>query len=244
MNKNQAVYQIGRVVVNNYDAAFFTIALEQGYESIDGFLHSHFVAGVLNGAISLYAAYYGLLCGASRSLSYQELKKINTMRESCPLEHSEKIFIDDAKGLEFLLSKTREREKREWGTLLKAHDHKGTAVVDGILDIPKGKELGLIGEGTLASMSLACIRADEEGYNGYHHYHTTLGLRWPGTINFSISPIDRFKPLNWINFLTFNLPEGPEIVGFNRQYTYIPADRSKRELVRATPRQIMEYLGQ
>lgn len=56
------------------------------------------------------------------------------------------------------------------------------------------------------------LRVDEEGYKGYHHYHPDFGPRWFGAINFSVGLNDRFKPLNWINLLTFNLPEGPEIV--------------------------------
>jgi len=122
------------------------------------------------------------------------------------------------------------------------YDVKGRAVVDDILDIPWGKKLGLIGEGTRTSMKLEIPRADKEGYKGSHHYHPNLGPRWFGAIDFSVGLNDRYKPEDWINLLTFNLPESPEIVGFNRQYTYIPTDKSKRELIRATPRQIMEYL--
>ena len=144
--------------------------------------------------------------------------------------------------MEFLLSKTRDGESREWGTLLKAQNDKGRAVIYDVLDIQLGKELGLIGEGTRTSMSIKTTRANEEGYKGAQHYHPDTGPRWFGGRNFSVGLNDRFKPEDWINLLTFNLLEGPEIVGFNRQHTYIPTDSSRRELVRATPRQIMDYL--
>lgn len=247
MNQNQAAYQAGRVIMNNPDVISLAGTVALGYQSVTYFQQSPLILGMLGGtiigAMGIGMGYYCLKFAALRTFSYLDLKKINPKREAYPLGHSERIIIDDAEGLEFLLSKTKEREEIEWGTLLKVHDNKDRAIVDEILDISKGKELGLIGEGTESSMRLKVNRANNEGYNGCHHYHPEVISQKVGAMNFSISPIDRYKPLNWINLLTFNLPTGPEIVGFNRQYTYIPIDRSKRELVRATPKQIMEYLG-
>ncbi len=242
MNKKQVAYQIGRVIYNNYDVILLAMATDFGYNSVSDFLNSQIPMGIFKGVMSLYVGFSGLTAGAARVFSYLELKEIKTERESYPLEHSDRVIIDDVEGLEFLLSKTRDGEKREWGTLLKAYDDKGRAVIYDVLDIPLGKKLGLIGEGTITSIRMEATRADEEGYKGSHHYHWVFGLGWLGAMNFSIGLNDKFKPKDWINLLTFNMPEGPEIVGFNRQYTYIPKDRTKRELVRATPRQIMEYL--
>jgi hypothetical protein len=242
MNRKQVAYQIGRAVYNNYDVMFLAMAAKCGYDSVDHFMNSQIPMGIFNGAMSLFTGFLGLTGIAARGVSYLELKKIKTDRDQYPLEHSERVIIDDSDGLELLLSKTHDGESKEWGTLLKAHDDKGRAVVDDVLDIPLGKELGLIGEGTQNFMSLEILRADGEGYKGYQHYHPDVGPRWFGARNFSVGLNDRFKPEDWINLLTFNLPEGPEIVGFNRQHTYIPTDTSRKELVRATPRQIMKYL--
>jgi len=242
MNKKQVAYQVGRAFYNNYDVMFLAMATKFGYDSVDNFMNSQIPLGIFNGVMSLYAGFRGVIGGAARGLSYHELKNIKANREQYPLEHAEKVIIDDLEGLEFLLSKTHDGESREWGTLLHAHDDNGRAVVYDILDIPIGKEQGLIGEGTRTSMNLEISRANEEGYKGFHHYHPDVGPRWFGGRNFSVGLNDRFKPEDWINLLTFNLPEGPEIVGFNRQHTYISTDASRRELVKATPRQIMEYL--
>jgi hypothetical protein len=259
VNKKQAAYLLGRGFYNNYDIIYLTFAAAAGVASVQDFIRlaaapksgdasgiidtvSLCAAGAVTGFMTLFFLKYGIIGSGARALSYSESKKIREGKQLYPLEHSEKIVIDDVEGLESLLSKTNNGESLEWGTLLRAYDDKGKAVVYRILDIPSGKKLGLIGEGTMTSMRLNTVRADGEGYNGAHHYHPDVGPRWLGGMDFSIGLNDRFKPLNWINLLTFNLPEGPEIVGFNRRYTYIPADKSQRELVRATPRQIMEYL--
>lgn len=249
MNRQQLAYQVGRAVYNNYDIMFLAMAIKFGHDSVYSFLNSqgfsdfgNIALGIFSGVPALYVGFNASQAGAVRGLLYLELKNITRNRESYPLEHSDRVIIDDVGGLDVLLSKTHYGESREWGTLLKAHDDKGRAVIYEVLDIHLGKELGLIGEGTRSSMVLKTIRANEEGYKGSHHYHPDVGPRWFGARNFSVSLIDRFQPEDWINLLTFNLPEGPEIVGFNRQHIYIPTDNSKRELVRATPRQIMEYL--
>ncbi|MBI4454130.1 hypothetical protein HY636_05800 [Candidatus Woesearchaeota archaeon] len=242
MNKKQVAYQIGRIMYNNPDVILLSLAAGWGYYSIQCFLNSNIGLGIWEGVFSLYAGFQGLRYGAVRRLSYSRLKKIRADRESYPLEHTDRVIIDDIKGLEFLLSKTHQGEKKEWGTFLKAHDDKGRAVIYDFLDIQRGKERGLIGEGTRTSINLNIMKANEEGYNGYHHYHPRIGPRWFNATDFSIGQYDKCKPKNWINLLTFNMPEGPEIIGFNSQYVYIPTDKSKRELVKATPREIMEYL--
>lgn len=242
MNKKQAAYQIGRVLYNYPDVMFLGMSIQFGYNSVHHFLNSQIELGAIGGVMSLYTGFYGFLGGAARGLSYVQLNKINAEKELYPLEYSDRILIDDAEGLEFLLSKTGDGEKQEWGTVLKVYDDKEMAVVYDILDIPIAKGLGLIGEETRTSITLDLTKADEGGYKGYHHYHPDVGPRWFGARNYAIGLNDRYQPNNWINLLTFNLPEGPEVVGFNLQHTYIPTDNSRRELVRATPKQIMEYL--
>jgi len=82
------------------------------------------------------------------------------------------------------------------------------------------------------------IKLKKKDYTGYHHYHSGLE-----SYNFAINLVDRNSPLNWINFLTFNVDKEPEIVAYNLLHTYIPENKSRKDkLVRATPDQIMKYL--
>lgn len=80
------------------------------------------------------------------------------------------------------------------------------------------------------------------GYQGYQHYHPSFGS-WAEAMNFQIGAADRSMTMNCINFLTFNMPEGPEIIAFNASHTYIPTDETKNELVLATPKDVLRYLG-
>ncbi len=167
--------------------------------------------------------------------------EIKTNKSKYPLENSKGVIIDDSNGLEMLLNKTAKKEDLEWGTLLNAYDDKGRAVIYNISDskvlknfkIP-GKELSSKNE-----MYFNITKANELGYNGCHHYH-------PGNdegYNFAINNFDRLSVLNWINLLTFNMPEGPEIIGYNNGFVYIPKDKTKKELLLASPKKIMEYLS-
>ncbi len=244
MNKKQVAYQMGRLVNNNCDLLLLGITAIVGYHSVDHFVNSQISAGLSTAALSLCAGYDSVRCVISRLVVHDYLKELRTRPASFyPIEQVPEVIIDDLDGLEFLLSKTRDGESKEWGTFLKAHHDQGRAVVGHILDVNLAKQRGLIGKGSRSSLHLDTSKAYVEGYNGYHHYHPGFAPRWLGAMNFSISLVDRVASKEgWINLLTFNLPEGPEIVGFNRQYVYIPKDASRRELIRATPGQVMEYL--
>jgi len=144
-----------------------------------------------------------------------------------------------------LLEKTRaSRGLGEWGTVLKSEVDKRIAVMSCVRPYEE-----TIKECFVKVESSGHINVDENkianaGFNGFHHYHPTLGLKCFGARNFSVSHIDRYAcPKNWINLLSFNLPKGPEVIGFNRQFTYIPNDAAKRDLVVATPKDIMNYLS-
>lgn len=250
MNKKQWAYLVGRAFYKNDGNLFLGLTALAGYGSIsafhaaDGFSDSGRIwLGTTNGFLALYSGFYALVHAAIRGFSHSELKEMREKKEYYPLEQAERVIIDDQRGLDFLLERTSRGERQEWGTFLRAYDDKGKAIIDEILDISVGKQGGLIGEGTTTGVKLECTRANREGYRGCHHYHTGWWPRWLGAMNFSVGSLDKYKPEGWINLLTFNLPEGPEIIGFNRQHIYIPTKHSKRELVKATPQQIMEYLG-
>lgn len=241
MNRKQISYLFGRGAIG-FDMAFLATAIKFGNNAVNDFSNSQVAPGIVSGLLSLYAAYHGLKENMIRGLSYYELKKITNNKESFPLEHSDKIIIDDAKGLELLLSETNSSKKNEWGTFVKAYDDNETAIVYNILNFSLGKDIGLINEGKRGSLTMESEKAIEQGYNGSQHYHPDIGPKWFGARNFYIGALDKFKQKGWIQLLTFNLPEGPEIIGYNRQYVYLPTDSFKRELKRATPNQIMKYL--
>lgn len=252
MNKKQFAYQFGRGFYNNADTFFVGMTGGLGYTSIEQFTQGNSIAGTFFGVASAYAGFYAFLCGTARYLLHKEDKPLQEQKEKYPFESAESIVIDDKKGLEHLLQVTAMNGisdllgmKKEWGTVLKAHPEPSKRVViDDLLEPQTAKELGFVGEGKKTSLRLFPNKIIDAGYNGYQHYHPMSVGRWFGARNFSISQIDRYSPAGWINLLTFNMPEGPEIVGFNRNYTYIPTDRSKRQLVRATPKQIMKYLSE
>lgn len=249
MNRKQGAYLCGKGILNYFDIFGFAVAVGCGYDSVERlelvitaqeFTEVDKVGGALEAGIALSLGFNAFNYGRARlALHSQNVKD----KKAYPLEHAERIFIDDRKGLEFLLDKTAAHKRNEWGTLLKVYPDRGRAIIYDILDPLVAKEKGLIGEGTRTALPFNFQRADEAGYKGCHHYHPNFtGPEWLEASNFTISFFDKTQTKNWINLLTFNMPDGPEIIGFNRQYTYLPVDASKRKLAQATPKQIMEYL--
>lgn len=155
-----------------------------------------------------------------------------------PLEHVDSIVMDDLKGLEHLLERTANKENLEWGTVLKAHEDKQKAAVYEIVDSYEAAKKGLIVEATETLLAVDEKKAKRLGYNGFQHYHPMASAR-----NFEVSNEDRTILMGFINLLSFNRASGPEIIGYNYKYVYIPADKSKTTLVRATPEDIMKYLA-
>lgn len=249
MNRKQGAYLYGRGILNTFDIFGFTLAGTFGYESVErlepfitgqGFTEGDVTQGIFEGVIALWFGFNAFQYGRARLALYSQNVED---KKAYPLEHAERIFIDDKEGLDFLLEETAAHKSNEWGTLLKAHNDRGRAIIYEIVDPLVCKQKGFIGEGTRTALPLGFQRADEAGYKGCHHYHTNFaGPEWFGARNFTISFFDKSQTIDWINLLTFNMPNGPEIIGFNRQYTYLPVDASKRKLARATPKQIMEYL--
>lgn len=163
-----------------------------------------------------------------------------------PLEHAESVLIEDKGGLAMLLERTAEQEKLEWTTCLNAYEEQGVAIVHSILNPKVAEEKKLTKKRKKSSVVLKKWKAKWQGFNGFQHYHppsTSKRLKY-GSDNFTVSGQDRFTPNGFINLLTFNMPDGPEVIAFNHNYTYIRESRKspKDKLVRATPTQIMEYL--
>jgi len=200
----------------------------------------HIGRAVAAGGLAFITARCALKIGATKALLYLDKSEIAKNHEKYNLENVSEIVIDDMEGLEILLEKTNEKKIFEWGTFLKSYDDKGKAVVSEILDFEEAKEQGLVSSSRPWRIISKKNLAKEKGYNGFHHYHPSI----PGlaSANYSIHCLDRYSLMNWLNLLSFNMPDGPEIIGYNRNYTYLPKDKSKKHLIQATNKQIIEYI--
>jgi len=245
MNKKQFQYLFGRLS-NNLDIVYSCFSGLLGYDLIGNILNYQNMENpkpliIAEGILMIHCGVRSFRLGSlHRFLSSIINYEIKTNKSKYPLEHSKKVIIDDSNGLERLLDRTARKEKLEWGTLLNAYDDKGRAVIYKISPPEILKNFKLPGE-KLNGKTWICFnkaKANELGYNGCHHYHPTNGWH-----NYEINNFDRLSVPNWINLLTFNLPEGPEIIGYNKKFVYIPKDKTKKELLMANPKKIMEYLS-
>ncbi|MBS3107462.1 hypothetical protein J4468_00965 [Candidatus Woesearchaeota archaeon] len=170
----------------------------------------------------------------------REIQLIQKYKEECRYEFAEYVQITDLFGLEGILQKTAEKSKIEWGTLLQEQSFKHYVQINNILDIGTGKKLGLIGEGFRSTVKLFPCRGK---YQGICHFHPEDIALFLGAANFAVSARDRlvFKK-DSINLLSFNMTYGPEIIAYNRQFTYIPANKDKTLLMKAGFREVITYL--
>lgn len=198
------------------------------------------VSGIVLGFSSLYFSYESFRCKRYHKRIIMETRN----EEKFPIEHAGIIKIEDVRGLENLLDFTSEEKKYEWGTFINAYSQEGKCIINYILPPQKAQEQGLTKNNfwifSKASLWMNIKKAEAMGFNGAQHYHPIKKSQFPA--NYSISYFDQRSPPNWINLLTFNAPKGPEIIAFNKRYVYIPKDESKKELIRATKKDIIHYL--
>lgn len=247
MNKKQIAYQIGRILNQNYDTILIIGSGYLTYKTIESLTKTKNLSDILvNTFFAACSIFYGLRSYQLTRFKFEkhrDIKTFNKAKENYPLEYVDKVIIDDKQGLEKLLDRTSMQEKKEWGTFLKAYDDKDMAIIHHILSPEDAETSGLIVKQEKYGLHVEWDIAKHGEYNGGHHYHPSKNS-WTNARNYTINLNDRIvAPNNWLNLLTFNMPSGPEIIGFNRQYTYIPKEKSnKAELVKATPKQIREYL--
>lgn len=251
MNKEQVSYAAGRVFLN--ESIMLLPVGMMGYNMsyhVINFCANPSVPGLVQLGLTtcIAAAITGLgwEIGLKPFLKLKsKSKKIKSNPQCYPLEFADKVVIDDNSGLESLLDKTAAKGWREWGTFLKAHPDKDRAVIDEIVEFEELKKEGIVNYGGFFTFRPNITLPEAiRRFNGLHHYHPGHGPKWFRSYNYSVSRVDRrAPPLNWLNLITFNMPEGPEIIGYNILNTYIPADKTKKILVKANNRQIMQYLG-
>ena len=254
MNLNQIKYSMSTLRSRNpfLGMALITGAfgLYNGYKLVVDYNQEGLNWGLLAkvGVSGLLAAeFFGLgwkklPISLDRFLHKREVKKSQDM---FPLDHAENIEIKDISGLENLLWMTGNGKSDEWGTFIMARYESGTILVYELFVVAKADNTELINEPSFDSLGIDKIGVVEKGFNGVHHYHPTRGKNieslW--SCNYAISDIDRLLPPNLINFITFNTPHGPEIIAYNRVYTYIPTDDSKTHLKKASFMDILRYLN-
>lgn len=241
MNARQAWYQWGRITGGKGDLACAGAVAFMGYRvATTAIAPPLAIFDALLIAYTSYVAYHGI---KSRIRLSKKKKILDSRPDEYYFADSEEIVISHKQGLEMLLEETAEKRWREWGTVLNAHEEGNKAVIHKIAELGKAEKMGIIVSKIIPGMVLwKQGLALEKGFNGIHHYHPFTGSR-----NYSINPNDRDQPEGWINLLTFNTSGKPEIIGYNNRFVYIPKERSntleaKSVLVKATPRQIMEYL--
>jgi len=245
MNARQFWYQWGRIFSGKGDLTYAGIAAFMGYKTIKtaaaGAINPP--AAVFQAALTAYTSYVAYRGVKSRIRLNEKKKELDNHPDEYYFADSEEIVISHKQGLEMLLEKTAERKWKEWGTVLNAHEEGNRAVIHNIAQLGKAESLGIIVEKHIPGMMFWNIRlAMEKEFDGIQHYHP-----WAGSRNYSINTNDRNMPQDWINLLTFNTNGMPEIIAYNNRHTYIPKERSdalesKSVLVKATTKEIMEYL--
>jgi len=233
-------YAAGSLLINNGDSFLLGCTLIDGISMATAISSGDIPIAIVIGWFTIYSGINATLNYTARLCLNDNRKNILAQKNQYPLEFSEEVIIDDAKGLEGLLNETAKRETKEWGTFLRAHPHKDRAIIDYILPPHEADDQGLILIKEASRLRIDTKKAVNMGYNGFHHYHT-LG----GAANYCVSRWDRVKPLGWINLLSFMIGGEPEIIGFNHQYPsiYLPSDDSKRRLVLADPQEVKDYLS-
>src|SRR3989344_1301848 len=158
-------------------------------------------------------------------------------RKECPLEYVMLITITDERGLAQILERTARAENLEWATLTTAQASGEVAQVTDIFDPYRAETEGIVTVREPEHVVIGLRHAPP--HTGFLHFHVpTTGA------NYHVHDRDRFAGrIRGMHILTFNTPQGPEMIGFNKRFTYLPEDDAKRRLVHATPAEIMGYLG-
>jgi len=180
----------------------------------------------------------------TNSLKYTE--------EECPLEFVEKVEILDLDGLQYLLERTEKSRKdflpKEWGACFKINinsNRQGTANIYDIVTSKDAVARGLIKESYL-SVKIDQKNFLEEGNAGSSHYHPNIfgPFLSLNALNYSINQFDYFEGgSNSVNLLTFNMPEGPGIIAYNRRGIFLPENDEKSRFVKASTEEVMGFLA-
>lgn len=239
MNAMQLRYQWGRFMSGCGDLVYSAAAPFFAYQAVQAWQMDNAKGVAVNAFCAALIGLKGYAGLMSRISLWQDKKELDTHPGEYCFAESKRIVIRDRKGLEALLEETAKKRWREWGTVLKAHEEREDAAIDKILSREEAAATGIFKYSGLGLMVLNRNHAVKLDFDGIHHYHPRTG-----SASYSINTLDRAMPEGFINLLTFNTSHGPEVIGYNIRYTYIPAKKDdKSVLVRATPKDIMKYLA-
>ncbi len=172
---------------------------------------------------------------------HQIRKRLSMKRRQIAPSNVNRIFIADQTGLDAILEKTAAREKREWGVVYKVEMRMGhLAVIHSILRSQDCEDRGFLLPRGRSELVVNYTAMEKSGYSGHHHHYHPFGL---AGINYFVNKNDRLGSAGLFNLLSFNTPQGPELIGYNLHNTFLPTSSAKDELVRATPPEIWKYLG-
>lgn len=249
MNKDQIFYLIGKGCHNLFSLLTLPLTFSFGYNAVKHFSEIEGIDDILIGTVwTILSAYLGfctLIHEGSRFALRCARKDINKEPEKYPFQTIDEIHIQDTQGLERILEETKKLRYKEWGTPLKSKIENNIAIITEIVDPETSKEKKFYKSIMGSMISSDTEKINKAGYNGFHHYHPTRIFlpRFLQALNFTVSFLDRFSPFEGINLLTFNMSKGPEIIGFNTQHTYIPENKEKTKLIKATSKEIIAYLN-
>lgn len=181
--------------------------------------------------------HYGDVQLQKRILLYHNQQVIKRNPQKFPLECVERIKITDSAGLDELLTRTAAAESLEWGTVFRTQADKDTAVINDILNSHEAETIKIFRERGTRMVCVNIPQVLQKGYNGIHHYHSVDIFS-----NYALNVVDRTALAGFVHLLTFNLPNSPEIIGYNSRYVYIPTNKSKSELVKVNFKEIWNYL--
>ena len=163
------------------------------------------------------------------------LTKIKSDVDNFPLQHVDEVIISDSFGLEAMLKRTSDKEKKEWGVPFFSELKDGNAEISRIHN-PYSDEYVIFSN--FMSLGLNFDKLFEDEYNGFQHFHPISGVS-----SYYICRQDRVKPKLEINLLSFNVKEKPVVIGFNRLHTYVPLDGDQTKLQKASFKDIYRFLG-
>lgn len=232
MNKNQLEFLVGRFGWKLVPAIYLpTAAAGLDIMDFDKPLHFNIAIGGIAAGLCVTSGY--LLGSFLRD--YKKVKKIKSNKDN-PSSQVNTVFIEDNKGLEHLLERTRFSEKLEWGTIFKLVTSNNQASIYEIMNSYEAEKKEII---TNQKSSTLDIKFGVPGYSGCHHYHPCKN----NAMSFTINSTDRFLSTD-LNLLTFNMQYGPELIAFTWKNVYIPEDKKtpKNRLHKADWKQIYKYL--
>ena len=243
MNKDQMILLGGHLYFKNEILLLSGMEVGNLSNIVINYCSGNYIAGTMSGVVFLgLGAYLGFLSlknnlnkkGGNNIIPIIEIKE---NPKSFPFQYVEEVIIEDSFGLEGLLKRTSEREKREWGVPVRSELDGNKAMMTEIYE-PYKDDYCL--SKSIATLLLDFEKIRKDKFNGSHHFHP---LEFLDSLNFSVGIADRIIPVQGINLLSFNYKNKPVVIGFNRLHTYLPLEGDQERLQKASFKEIYQFLA-